>query len=155
MICLLCATSIFWGVMNNSFLFLFRCSLTQRWILVNLNHPSSSNSSSQQVVLPRLFLVLPGEGLGCCICRAVGTSAPSVAQHLSLWTSKEMVENWCRGQALEQVQGQGQGHGPVWIILTAHTVWSESLERQCFEGKPMLLMCCGWQHTAGCCLTGC
>lgn len=117
-------------------LFAFRCSLTQRWVLVSLNLPSSS---SQQAVPPRHSPAPPGEGLVCCTCRVVGTSAPSHVLHYSLWNIEETVKKWGRAWPLERAQGQGQGQGPAWIILNALTVWSESLERQCFEGKPMVL----------------
>lgn len=76
------------GVMNNSFLFAFRCSLTPWLVPVSQNLPSNS----QQAVPPRPSLDPPGEDLVCCTYGAVGTSAPSPALHLSLWNIEEAVE---------------------------------------------------------------
>lgn len=50
------------GVMNNSFLFAIRCSLTPWLVPVSQNLPSNS----QQAVPPRLSLGPPGEDLVCC-----------------------------------------------------------------------------------------
>lgn len=124
-------------VMNIIFLFAFRCSLTQRWVPVSLNLPSSR----QQAPPRRLSLAPPGGGLVCCTCRAVGTSAPSPALRSSPWNIEGTAGKWGRGQALEPVQGQD----PAWIILSGLTVWSESLGRRCFEGQPLLLKYGGQQ----------
>lgn len=120
--------NVFWVVLSISFMFPVRRSLIQRWVPVNLNHPSWC---SQPPAPPRLSPDPREGGVACCIYGAVGTLAHSPALCSSLRSNKETAEVDCWGWAPPWVQRQG----PVWIALIVLTVWSECSERQCSEGQ--------------------